>query len=339
MKRIDHSWSERRSTTLRDVAQVVGVSESTVSVVLNRTRSGTRVSANTRRNVLEAAERLGYWPNALARSLQTGQTHRIGFYSGRAKLDARNLFYAELLSGICEGANEQGTNVLLHTNGDEPDMLLDLVSNRAIDGLVIHPGADDPIVPMLGQLRIPAIAVADPVEMLPSVCVDDHAGGVMQAKHLYSLGHKVILYKQTGMTAQSAVLRMEAFIATAAELGMDVIVHHDELLDDGLLSRDLAILTRPKSPATAIVGWNEFRAEQVCRHLCDLGIPIPAGVAVVGFDGFRRFYDPRFELTTIRAPWAEVGRVAVRVLYDLIAGKEVPYLNTLPVEFVRGATT
>jgi len=339
MDRIEHTWSERRSTTLRDVAQDVGVSESTVSVVLNRTRSGTRVSAKTRRVVLEAAERLGYRPNALARSLQTGQTHRIGIYSGWARLDARNLFFAELLGGVFDGSLEHGTNTVVHTSGYGPDHLIELVSNRAIDGLVIHARDNDPIFPMLNELRVPVVAVADQVPNVPSVCVDDDAGGRLQAKHLASLGHKNVLYKQTEIVAHSSYIRMEAFRSAALELGINVIVH--EAVDDSeaLSPRDIAALSRAKGRVTAIVGWNDQYAERVCRRLDELGTSVPREVAVIGFDGFRAFYTPRYVLTTIRAPWVEVGRRAVGTLMSLIAGNSVPSLEVLPTEFVRGETT
>lgn len=339
MERSEQSWNERRSTTLRDVAREVGVSESTVSVVLNRTRSGTRVSANTRRVVLEAAARLGYRPNALARSLQTGQTHRIGIYSGWTRLDARNLFFAELLGGMFDGSLEHGTNTVVHTSGYDPDHLIELVSNRAIDGLVIHARDNDPIIPMLDELRVPVVAVADAVANVPSVCVDDDAGGRIQARHLGSLGHKYILYKQTSIPSQSATKRMTAFTESALQLGMEVTIHEDPYDSDFLTPRDIAILSRTERRPSAIVNWNDLCAERVCHRLDELGTKIPSEVAVVGFDGFRAFYTPKYQLTTVRAPWVDVGRKAVAILMSLIAGHAVSTLTVLPTEFIRGETT
>lgn len=339
MERNEHTWNERRSPTLRDVAREVGVSESTVSVVLNRTRSGTRVSALTRRNVLEAAERLGYRPNSLARSLQTGCTHRIGIYSGWARLDSRNLFFAELLGGMFEGSLEHGMNTVVHTSGFQRHHLIELVSNRAVDGIVIHARDDDPIVPMLDDLRVPVVAVADLMPNVPSVCVDDQGGGRLQARHLASLGHKHVLYKQTAVTARSSLMRMEAFRDAASEMGIRVTVHQDGDEVVGLSNRDIPLLSAGSESVTAIVAWNDQLAEKVCQDLFELGTAIPGDVAVVGFDGFRAFYAPRYMLTTIRAPWVEVGRRAVGQLLSLINGSSVPSLTVLPTEFVRGNTT
>lgn len=338
MERLEHTWNERRSTTLRDVARDVGVSESTVSVVLNRTRSGTRVSDVTRRSVLEAAERLGYRPNGLARSLQTGSSNRIGIYSGWSRLDARNLFFAELLGGMFDGSLEHGMNTVVHTSGFESNHLLELVSNRAVDGLVLHARDNDPIIPMLDDLRVPVVAVADRVPFLPSVVVDDAEGGRLQAQHLAAKGHRHILYKQARVTSHSAAVRMGAFALEAELLGMRVTIHNHEVASE-ISDEDLALLRRKRERATAIVAWSDAMAEILCHRLADLGFSIPEDVAVAGFDGFRAFYAPRFDLTTVRAPWAEVGKTAVKMLNALIKGESVPSLTTLPVDFAPGRTT
>ncbi|AIE87563.1 repressor of galETK operon [Fimbriimonas ginsengisoli Gsoil 348] len=322
--------------TLRDVARSIGVSESTVSVVLNGTRSGTRVSATTRLSVIQAAEKLGYRPNAQARSLLTGRTNRIGIYSGRSRLTASGTFFADLLGGIFEGSGEVGMNTVVHTSGSEPDKLLDLVSDRAIDGLIIHARADDPIVPMLDELKVPTVAVVDAIDFLPSVTADDVSGGQMQARHLASRGHRHVLYKQTAATAQSAITRMEAFVESASAHGIRVTVH--EGLDNvsPLTDRDLQVLTDGDNRATALVGWNDWQAWAACAVLRERGMSIPGEVAVIGFDGFE-FRD--FNITSIRAPWREVGGTAVSILSRLLSGDAVPALTNLPVEFVRGETT
>jgi DNA-binding LacI/PurR family transcriptional regulator len=336
----DQSWRLRRTTTLKDVARSVGVSESTVSVVLNGTRSGTRVSSNTRRSVMEAAERLGYRPNVHAQSLLTGRANRLGIYSGRSRLDARNLFFAELLGGMLEASVEERTNTLIHTSGTSAEDLFDLISSRAVDGLVVHLAEADPILEMIRDLHVPAVAVADRFDHLASICVDDVGGGMLQAHHLSRLGHRHVLYKQASVPAQSALLRMESFVDAACELGIQVTVRYDQDADhEYLTTEDVGLLTRSHNRATAAIGWSDRVAERICHCLVDLGLSVPGDVAVVGFDGFHSYFANRFDLTTIRAPWAEVGRAAVSTLMSLIRGEPIPEVKILPVEFVRGATT
>lgn len=336
----EHVWRDRPSTTLKDVAHSVGVSESTASVILNGARSGTRVSAETRKAVLEAAKRLGYRPNAHARSLQTGFSNRIGIYSGRSQLDSRNAFFAELLGGVFEAAAGQGKNTVVHTSGGGLENMLDLVSNRAVDGIIVHPGPDDPLLAVLGELRVPAVAVADRISALPSVCVDDRAGGALLAQHLSQLGHRHVLLKQAWWPAPSAVDRMSAFFETAARLGVVAIQRQEDPSDlEVLMPEEMEMLTRGRDRVTAIFAWCDRSAERICRRLEQIGVDVPGEVAVIGFDGFHHGYLPRYDLTTIRAPWAEVGRHAVEILEALIAGQSVAAVTTVPVEFVRGATT
>ena len=140
-----------RAVTLQDVAKAAGVSSSAASVVLNGCRSGTRVSVPTRRKVMEVATQLGYRPNEVARSLVTGQTNRIGVYSGRSELDSRNPFFAEILGGIFAEATEFDLDTVVHTACKNERRLLDLVRGRSLDGLIVHcrPGGSDSLT--IGQ--------------------------------------------------------------------------------------------------------------------------------------------------------------------------------------------
>ena len=289
---------------------------------------------------MEAAERLGYRPNALARSLTTGRTHRVGVYSGKARLDSRNSFFMELLGGILETAGEYRQNTTVHSSGMDLAGLLDLVSNRALDALVVHASEDDPIIPLLGELCVPAVAVADRVDSLPSVVVDDAAGGELQAYHLHSLGHHHVLTKENPHPVGSAIIRMASFVATSEKLGLHV-TRRMETTDEnfGLDPSDIEALTLGPNRATAVVGWSDHVSQRICDRLDSLGFSVPKDVAVVGFDGTYHACTPRHVLTTIRAPWAHVGSTAVALLNKLIEGESVPALTTLPVEFVLGATT
>lgn len=339
MEHLKETWDDRRAPTLKDVARAVGISEATASVVLNGAKSGTRVSAARRQAVIEAAVRIGYRPNSVARALQAGRNHRIGIYSGRSELDARNLFFAELLGGMCDAARALGSNVVLHTSGDDPGQLLELVSSAALDGLLVHAAQDDPIVPLLGELRAPAIAIADQVAGLHSVGVDDAMGGVLQAEHLAQKGHRHVLYKQNRYLAQSALDRMETFLQTAKRLGMRVSVRYEESFEESFDASDVALVRNGEGRATAVVGWHDRAAEQACIRLREEGIAIPGDVAVIGFDGFRSYYSPLFSLTTVRAPWYQVGQIATEHLARLTRGEAVTLLTTLPVELIPGDTT
>lgn len=339
MEQRQRDWTGYRAVTLNDVAREAGVSQSAASVILNGARSGTRVSQQKRRVVLEVAEKIGYRPNALARSLTTGRTNRIGIYSS-GELDSKNQFFAELLSGVLREAGEMRLNTMVHSSGWDDASLLDLVSNRALDGLIIHSREQDPIIPLLSNLRVPAVAVADRISGLPSVVVDDRAGGEMQARHLASLGHKRVLVKACPHLCDSGEQRVRSFIESAESQGMICTkTNFNDDIHQGLTPEEIMLLTRDSERYTAVVAWNDYSAHTICEKLASLGIAIPEKVAVVGFDGFDQMFTPVFRLTAIKAHWPNVGSKAVKHLHKLLEGHEVPDLTVMPVEFVRGGTT
>jgi DNA-binding LacI/PurR family transcriptional regulator len=270
----------------------------------------------------------------------TGRTNLVGIYSGRAHLDSRNSFFAELLGGVFEGTGEFGANTVVHSSGGGPERLLALVSNRIIDGLIVHAGSDDPIMRMIGEIRVPAVAVADVVPQLPSIVVDDNTGGRLQAQHLSMRGHRVVLMKNSNSPTFSAQARLGSFKREAERLGLTCIDSFEGFgEEDSLTCDDIKLLSDPSRRVTAVVAWSDVTALRVCTKLDSLGISIPGEIAVVGFDGIRGTPPQKFALTTIRADWAEVGRVAARTVKSLLENASVPKVTTLSIEFVRGTTT
>jgi LacI family transcriptional regulator len=335
-----HSWPRVDRTTLKDVALEVGVSESTVSVVINGARSGTRVSADTRRAVLEAASRLGYHSNSNAKSLLTGVTNRFGLYTISPNLDTSNFFLSELLRGFFEGCGELNYNSLIHTAGTTQQKLLELVANRAVDGLIVHALPGDPILPILSELKVPAISIADHAQGLPAVVVDEELGGKLLAQHLFERGHRNVLVKDCPDLLDSVVRRVQAFCERAHELGMSIEIGSHTHWDDRALisSSDFEAISRSKDRVTAMFLWEDSVASKVLAELINVGFRIPHDIAMVGFNGLRS-PSPQTQLTTIDANWNLVGKTGVRLLSKLLAGESIPAETVVPVKFLRGATT
>lgn len=329
----------RRSVTLEEVAQAAEVSRPTASVILNGARSGTRISDATRQRVLGMAATMGYRPNPIAQSLATGRANRIGFYSGRARLDCRNPFFAEMLGGVFDGTEALGFDTLVHTTGVSESRMIDLVRGHALDGLIVYATPGDPILPLLGELRVPAVAIADAISGIPSVTVDDSYGGMKLAEYLCSINHRHVLVKQAPFPPPSAIARVEAFANTCESAGVRV-TRSLEIWDGGGLSdEELKTLTEGNDRATAVMAWSDAVAETVYENLIRVGLSVPGHVSVVGFDGFRHRHPPRCDLTTVRAPWASAGRGAVRLVHAQLSGESVPPLTVLPVALHIGDTT
>jgi LacI family transcriptional regulator len=330
---------KRRAVTLEEVAQASGVSRPTASVVLNGARSGTRLSSATRERVLKIASEMGYRANVLAQNLATGKSNRIGFYSGRSRLDCRNPFYAEVLGGVFEGAEGFQLDTIVHTSGVSTAKVSDLILGHTMDGLLVHVVPRDPILPLVHKLLIPAVAIADAISGLPSVTVDDIHGGRLLADHLCSRGHRHVLVKQAVDPPKSAITRVASFQSRCEELRIQVTMAEEHPSGVDLDSFEESILTRAHNRATAIMAWSDALANAVCEALESRGISIPRDVAVVGFDGFLRSSGHSYKLSGVRAPWNLVGREAVGLLVSLIEGNAASNEIVLPVTFYQGDTT
>jgi DNA-binding LacI/PurR family transcriptional regulator len=333
--------TERRGATMKDIAERVGVSKMTVSAVLSGTSGNVGVSAATRERVLTAARQLRYRPNALARSLRSKTTHIIGLYSGYHYLDPRNAFYAEIVGGLQEGCIEYRKDLLLHSvfRGDSVDDIYSSLVDGRIDGLVMTAPCEDPLIEPLAASHLPVVVVADAVPSLPSVLVDDAQAAALTLDYLAAKGHRRLVYRSLTRHLVSAERRRAAYFAAARERGlaMEEWCAPDATCDDD--SWSAAWLARsPKERPTAVLCWNDKAAFDVFHQCRRHGIRVPEELAITGFDDIPNPAAACFRLTTIRAPWSEVARLAVRLLVAQIGGEEAPRETVLPVKFVPGNT-
>lgn len=331
-----------KSVTIKDVAQRAGVSLMTVSAVLNGKASERRISVGTQDRVREIAHELQYRPNAIARSLRRQSTNVIGVYSGLGYLNARNHFISELIGGLQEGCDQHHKDLLLHgTFHERPtdEIYLELLDGR-LDGLIVHAAPADPVVERLAASELPVVAVADAIAAAPSVVVDDADGMRQVVAHLAARGHHSIAYLRRQTPSVSDTRRCRAAHDAGARHGM-VVRDAEEIGCTPANSFPLAEwLQEPTgSRPTAVVAWADSAAHQVIAYCRDRDIRIPDDVAVTGFDGFDLPAAAPKRLTTIRAPWSEVGRMAVATLVARMEGSTVPLETVLPVQFAAGDTS
>lgn len=329
--------------TLGDVAKIAGVSKMAVSVVLNGARSGTRVSEATRERILAAASELDYQVNPIARSLRTRQTGIIGFYSGNHSLEDRSPYIREILLGIRSAADEIGKDLLMFGifDGKSSSEVFRALSDGRVDGLVIHADADDPVVKMLAGSQFPVVAHTDALGTIPSVVLDDEAGGRMQAKLLHERGHRRVLVRTSKYPFISVKRRTQAFLDEAAKLGMQTQLGRGSThgIDHALDAEELSLFDRKRADRfTAIAVWDDGCAHVQLGQLAEHGFSIPTDVAVVGYNGVEPDYPLAWDVTSIECRWNEVARTAVRTLQERIAGRDVPMETRLPVSLRLGAT-
>ncbi len=332
----------RRKLTLRDVALEAQVSPFTVSVVLNGSKSNTRVSSVTRERIQDAARKLGYQPNSLARALRSRSTNILGLYFGYGHLEPHDPFHADVLTGLQRGCEACEKDLMIHYSFHRygvDEIFSELVGGK-IDGLVLIASPEDPLVTKVLGCDLPVVAMTDQIPGLPSVIADDAAGSVAIAEHLHAKGHRKVLYRICPGPSDSAGRRLAAFEARAAELGMETIEGRTTDWRGAVQDHEAGLLSRRSELGiTAAVCWGDPSANALLAWCNANGVSVPGDLAVVGFNGIELAVVPAQVLTTVRAGWSSVADCAVRLLVDSLKGREVPDLTVLPVDFAPGATT
>ena len=302
--------------TAKDIARELQLSQPTVSRILSDT-PGHRVSPQTRERVLDTARRLGYRPNALARSLRRGRTGIVGLYTNY-DYDARNDFLGTIIGALQRHCEQQDLDLLLHSaqGGRSPEEIYGKLRDGRIDGLILHANTDDPLVSLLRGSSLPVVTVADHLGGLPSVTSDDAHGTALLVEHLWERGHRRFAYLMPDETPASVVRRHAAFVAQMTERGVSNTEFRAFRTDYEEIKPVWDALR--KFGPCAVLCWNDRSAYSLLRACRAHGIRVPEEMAVAGFDGFRDDKVPAYDLVTIGCPWADVAARALEVLSRLI---------------------
>lgn len=302
-------------TTSSEVARAAGVSQATVSRVLN---DDPRVAAATRARVLSAIKRLNYTPNAIARGLVTRRTGIIGVVVA----NIMNPFYPEFLEAIADRLAESQLKMLLfNASGQPEEEYIRVLLEQQVEGVVFTSATcDSRLVQELADRRFPAVLTNRYIKDIAlDAAVGDNEGGARAvADHLLTLGHERIGVIAGDHLASTSNERLAAFRAALHDAGRAI---DDDLVRqanfDPTMARDCArdLLDRPDRP-TAIFCLNDLMAFGVLNAVRGLGLRVPDDVSVVGFDDIWMAGWESFRLTTVHQPLAEMARAAVDLLIE-----------------------
>ncbi len=315
----------KKNPTIYDVAELSGVSISTISRVLN---SPDKVNVETRQKVMDAIDTLGFVPKAEARARALRQTGRIGvitpFFSAPS--------FVQRLRGIAAALTQENYNLVIYTvesaaHLDSYIASLPLTGN--LDGIIIIslPISDDNVLRLTSH-NIPTVLIEYPHQTISSVEIDDIAGGRMAAEYLIARGHRRIAFLGDTDLPEYAIhpisLRLQGFRQGLQHAGLplpDEFVRSAPYTQEQTRQVAFELLNMP-NPPTAIFAATDFQAIGVLKSARQLKIQVPEQLAVVGFDDLdmAEFVD----LTTVRQHLDESGRLAVEILLSEIKDPSRP---------------
>jgi LacI family transcriptional regulator len=312
--------------TSYDVAQLAGVSRSTVSFVLNHVDM--QISEETRQRVASAAAELGYAPDAAAQALVSRRTRIIGLVLIRTPhhIDA-DIFLTQVLDGLIQTTQKHTMRLLLDLV-EEPSSesaYLELIQSKRIDGLIISgPRTESTALRSLVEEGFPLVLMGQlPHPDFCYVDVDNRAAARTAVEHLVDLGHlRIACVTNAPPSYTAAIQRLQGYRDVLAAHGIDYrdeLVRYGDFTPDSGYEQMCILLDGPERP-TAVFVASDVVAFGAMAAIRERGLRIPEDMAVVGFDDvpFARYASP--PLTTAHLPAEELGRRAGEMLIALISG-------------------
>jgi LacI family transcriptional regulator len=320
---------------MSDVARLAGVGTMTVSRVLN---GSANVSEEAAQRVNTAIEQLNYRPNELARALRGQRSRSIGLILPYLY----DPFFATCTHAVTTVAKQHGYSVIMTTSNENPETEYTEATQmlqRHVEGLIVIPAN-------LGQTRLnrtllgktPLVAFDRPLSDpgFDTVLVQNQSGSKRMVQHLIGHGHTAITFMGLSRSLFTINARFQGYRRAMLEAGLEVDSHFQCETPECTLE---AVRTRlqSKKPPTAYFTSNTLATRYVFEALLQLGVHIPADVALAGFDDFELADLISPPLTVVRQPAQEMGRVAANQLFDRLERGEMPQTGNrivLPVEIV-----
>jgi LacI family transcriptional regulator len=281
--------------TSHDVARAAGVSQPTVSRAL---RGDPRLSEETRRRVVAAAEALQYVPSQRGRSLATRTTGQIGIVVS----DLGNPFYLQVLAGLHRALRETELRMLVLTPDRESTVPLERLVDGSLDGVILTTTVLDSTLPeALSQRGFPFVLLNRETDNAPGdVCVvDNHKGGALAARELIALGHTRIAALFGPETTSTGRDREAGFRGVLAEAGIPLPEERWRRAPFDFDAGHAGALELLDSAPTALFCANDILALGAYNALHGRGIRIPDDVSLIGFDDVLLAGWEVFQLTTV----------------------------------------
>jgi len=330
-------------TSLKELALHLGLSQTTVSRVINNSAQEYRISAKTQERVHAAAAKLNYRANTLARGLRSKQSKTVGVIVP----EISEGYSTAVLSGIEDVLLLSGFFYFVVSHRHRPELLREypsLLLSRAVEGIIAVDSA------LSEELPVPVVAVSGNSHHRSVVNIElDHLLAARYAlEHLEHLGHKDIAFIQGQNFSSDTRARWQAICQVAKDLGITinqrlvVQLKGPGLGSDPGRSATVRLLER-NLPFTAIFAFNDLAAIGAITVLRETGIDVPSQVSVVGFDDILSAATNNPALTTVQQPMKEMGRIAASTLLEMVRNEKADWpkqtIHVLPSFVERQSTS
>lgn len=334
--------------TIKDIAKLAGVGNSTVSRVINNSGS---VSDATRKKVMDIINKYNYIPNNSARNLKISQSNNIALLVK----GITNPFFNKMIRVIEQEIALRGYPLMITNVSDsshELDIAIQETQDRNLCGVMIMGGSYDYPEEKFKQLGIPCVLVTisankgvDP-SLYSSVRIDDEKEGYRATNYLISLGHKKIgfLHHSPTETATPNTLRYNGYVRALKENNIPFdpdLVGINYTRDDTGYRVGFELMKQlyaKNKDMTAVFAFADSLAIGAAKAVFSMGLSIPDDMSIVGFDGIEiaEFYNP--SLDTMYQPATEMALSSVEMLFDMIQGGKSQHIVYNTVLLKRGSS-
>ncbi|MDQ0720532.1 LacI family transcriptional regulator [Paenibacillus sp. W4I10] len=320
--------------TIKDVAQLAGVSVATVSRVIN---DRGYVHADTRKKVEDAVKALNFSPNEVARSLYKRKSKLIGLLLP----DIANPYFPQLARGVEDRMQEQDYRLIFGNSDEderkEQDYIQTFIQNNVVG---VISSTNYPHSSIYEKLKIPVVFLDRTSLDRPSVYADGREGGRLAAREIIKRGSRRITVMQGPSQIRPAQDRFEGAIEIIRDAGLDYRVIQTtsfSINEAGVWAEELF---RKYADTDGVIASNDIAAMAVLHEAARIGRKVPDDVQVIGFDDIPMSSLLSPALSTIHQPAYEMGREAAGLLIQLVEQAAVENKNIqLPVSFIERGTT
>src|SRR5712692_1337019 len=331
-----------QSVSLKSLAEHLGLSPATVSLVINRSPAAKSIPPRTQERIRAAAHELNYRPNFMARSLRAQRSFTIGVVVP----EISEGYAALVMSGIEDHLLQEGYFYFVVSHRHRTELIEEyplLLQQRAVEGLIavdtaLSEGAQVPLVAVSGHRNIAGVT---------NIVLNHARAATLALEHLTRLGHRQMAFIKGQEFSSDTAVRWDSVCRAAAEFGIEIKNRLVVQLEGESSSPELGYLVTQKlltsgEPFTALFAFNDISAIGAIQALRQAGRGIPEDVSVVGFDDIQSAAFQNPGLTTVKQPLRQMGVLAAEtVLQRINAPVKHPYPKEIIVEpdfVVRGST-